>query len=286
MTLAHFAGMIARSLGLASQLESYKAHRDRYRAPTRPKAVLPAEYFEPVERVRGSRTEAPTHSGIYDRWAGLAGGHKWLHYFEIYDALFSVVRSRPIRMLEIGVYKGGSLRMWRQVLHPESVLVGIDIDPGCARFDRPGERTHVRIGDQTDPVFLTSVASEFGPFDVILDDGSHICSHMIASFGHLFLSALAEDGLYIVEDTHTNFWPQYRDRAYSFIDLAKDLVDLMHGHYPMQTGEPAYRVGHAEQRASLNVPRVSAQIREISFHDSIIAIRKKPVGPLPASQHN
>ena len=144
----------------------------------------------------------------------------------------------------------------------------------------------MRIGDQTDPVFLVSVAAEIGPFDVILDDGSHICSQLIASFGHLFLSALAEDGLYIVEDTHTNFWPQYRDRAYSFIDLAKDLIDVMHSHYPLQAGEPAYRIGHAEQWVSLNVPRISAQIQEISFHDSIVAIRKKPVGPLPASQRN
>jgi hypothetical protein len=109
---------------------------------------------------------------------------------------------------------------------------------------------------------------------------------MIASFGHLFLSALSPKGLYIVEDTHTNFWQEYRDRPYSFVDLAKDLVDVMHSHYPLQHGEPAYRIGHAEQGASLSVPRIAAQIREIFFYDSIIAIRKQPVGPLPASQHN
>ena len=109
---------------------------------------------------------------------------------------------------------------------------------------------------------------------------------MIASFGYLFIDALAERGLYVVEDTHTNFWPQYRDRKYSFIDLCKDLVDVMHSHYPQLHGEPAYRIGHAEQGASLIVPRISAHLQEISFRDSIIAIRKKPLGPLPGSQHN
>jgi hypothetical protein len=286
MSLAHFAGMIARSLGFAAYVERYKAYRDRYQAPTQPQTVLPAGYFEPVERIRGSKTQTPADSGIYDQWASLPNGHKWLHYFEVYDSLFSALRSRPIRMLEIGVYQGGSLRMWRKVLHPDSVIVGIDIDPNCARFGSPDEQLHVRIGDQADPVFLGSVAAEFGPFDVILDDGSHICSHMIASFGHLFLSALAARGLYIVEDTHTNFWAQYRDRAYSFIDLAKDLIDVMHSHYALQAGEPAYRIGHSHQGASLNVPRISAQIQAISFHDSIIAIQKRPVGPLPASLHN
>ena len=286
MTLTHFVGMIARSLGFAPQVERYKAHLNRYRPPTTPQAILPATCFEPVERARGTALQTPVNSGIHAQWADLPGGHKWLHYFEVYDTLFAAVRSRPIRMLEIGVYQGGSLRMWRKVLHPESVIAGIDIEPSCARVDSPGERIHVRIGDQADPAFLAAVASEFGPFDVILDDGSHVCSHMIASFGHLFLSALAPRGLYIVEDTHTNFWQEYRDRPYSFVDLTKDLVDVMHSHYPLQQGEPAYRIGHAEQGASLSVPRIAAQIQEISFYDSIIAIRKQPVGPLPASQHN
>jgi hypothetical protein len=286
MTLTHLAGMIARSLGFGPQVERYKAYLNRYQAPTAPQTVLPAVCFEPVERVRGTALQTPANSGVHAQWAQVPGGHKWLHYFEVYDALFGAVRASPIRMLEIGVYQGGSLRMWRKVLHAESIIVGIDIEPSCARFDSPGERTHVRIGDQADPAFLAAIASEFGPFDVILDDGSHICSHMITSFGHLFLSALAPRGLYIVEDTHSNFWQEYRDRPYSFVDLAKDLVDVMHSHYPLQHGEPAYRIGHAEQGASLSVPRIAAQIREISFYDSIIAIRKQPVGPLPASQHN
>lgn len=286
MTLAHFAGAIARSLGFANYVERVKAYRDRYRAPRQPQTVLPPECFEAVERGRGSKLQTPANSAVYEQWARLPGGHKWLHYFEVYDELFAAVRARPIRMLEIGVYQGGSLRMWHKVLHPDSIIVGIDIDPNCARFGSPAERIHVRIGDQSDGTFLAQVAAEFGPFDVILDDGSHICSHMIASFGHLFLPALSEHGLYVVEDTHTNFWAQYRDRGYSFIDLCKDLVDVMHSHYPQQAGEPAYRIGHPEQGASLSVPRISAQIQEISFRDSIIAIRKKPIGPLPASQHN
>jgi len=279
MTPSHFAGMVARSLGFDKQVERVKAYRDRYRAPTAPQGVLPPQYFDPVERVAGSRRETPSGSGVYQQWASLPGGHKWLHYFEVYDELFAGLRTRPIRMLEIGVYQGGSLRMWRKVLHADSLIVGIDIDPACARFDSPGERVRVRIGSQDDPDFLAAVAAEFGPFDVILDDGSHMCSHMIESFGHLFLPALDPHGLYIVEDTHTNYWEQYRNRGYSFVDLCKDLVDVMHSHYPLRAGEPAYRIGRPEQLVSLHV-------REITFRDSIIAIRKKPVGPLPASQHN
>ncbi len=42
--------------------------------------------------------------------------HKWLHFFEVYERYFSGFRGTPVKMLEIGVYKGGSLNMWRQYL--------------------------------------------------------------------------------------------------------------------------------------------------------------------------
>ena len=275
MTLTHFVGMIVRTLGFAPEVERYKAHLNRYRAPTTPQAILPATCFEPVERARGTALQAPVNSGIHAQWADLPGGHKWLHYFEVYDTLFAAVRSRPIRMLEIGVYQGGSLRMWRKVLRPESVIVGIDIEPSCANFDSPGERIHVRIGDQADPAFLAAVASEFGPFDVILDDGSHICSHMIASFGHLFLSALAPRGLYIVEDTHTNFWQEYRDRPYSFVDLL-----LTNFHLPKSTllMLVAAFAGHERIRA-LYAHAIAERYRFFSYGDAMLLARTDTTPP-------
>lgn len=108
---------------------------------------------------------------------------------------------------------------------------------------------------------------------------------MVASLNHLFLSGLDDEGIYIAEDTHTNFWSDYRDQRYSFVDLCKDLVDVMHSHYEILTSEPGYRLGHAAHTQMLSVPRISAQIKEITFRDSIIAIRKKKVAALPTSVH-
>lgn len=280
------AGWFSRSIGLHSlpHLAKKAFFQHRYRAPTGPSTALAKGHFESIRRVCGNELDRP-NGGIYEQWASVPGGHKWLHYFEAYDELLSGRRDRPIRMLEIGVYLGASLETWRKALPPGSVVVGIDIDPKCRQYDRPAENVHVRIGSQADAVFLAEVTREFGPFDVILDDGSHICSHMIASFDHLFLSALSDNGIYIAEDTQTNYWPEYRDQAYSFVDLCKDLVDVMHSHYALAHGEPAYRIGHAVQVEGLDVPRLSAQIKDIAFRDSIIAIRKKPVGRLPASMH-
>lgn len=286
MMILKTASRLSQSIGLkrVRKLVHKAFSQYSYRAPTGPNQALSTQHFEPVRRERGNDLDQPC-GGIYEQWSGVAGGHKWLHYFEVYDELFAGRRERPIRMLEIGVYRGASLETWHRALAPGSVLVGIDINPGCQQYGRPTENVHVRIGSQSDAAFLTDVTREFGPFDVILDDGSHLCSHMIASFNQLFLTALTDDGIYITEDTHTNYWPKYRDQKYSFVDLCKDLVDVMHSHYTLAPGEKAYRIGHADQVTVLEVPRLSAQIKDISFRDSIIAIRKKPVSRLPATIH-
>ena len=79
-----------------------------------------------------------------------------------------------MRILEIGVLRGASLRLWKSYFHHSNTsLIGVDIAPECARFDAPSDGIHVRIGSQADSEFLARVVDEFGPFDLIIDDGSH-----------------------------------------------------------------------------------------------------------------
>ncbi|MGI9263102.1 MAG: class I SAM-dependent methyltransferase, partial [Woeseiaceae bacterium] len=77
--------------------------------------------------------------------------HKWHHYFDIYARHFERFRDRPIRMLEIGVFRGGSLRMWKDYSHPDSTIVGIDVDESCAAHEIADRNVFVRIGSQADP---------------------------------------------------------------------------------------------------------------------------------------
>lgn len=200
------------------------------------------------------------------------GANKWLHYLPVYESVIDC--DRPIRMLEIGVFHGGSLRMWRKYLHPQSAIVGIDIDPNCKKFEDPEKNVHVRIGGQQDAAFLQSVNSEFGPFDVILDDGSHMTSHMVESFRSLFASALAESGAYIVEDVHSNYWKSYRDSSMSFVDFVAVLVDAMHAHYPDAEGELSFRTDHPARLHEISVPRITPKLGSIEIHDSIVVVRK------------
>ena len=203
--------------------------------------------------------------------------HKWHHFFEIYDRHFAPRRNQPgLRMLEIGVFRGGSLRMWRNYFRSDAIIVGLDIDAGCRQYEKTDDNVFVRIGDQTDPAFLREVIKEFGPFDIILDDGGHTTNQQIVSFNELYLNGLSEDGVYLVEDLHSNYWPKYKDSDISFVDLAKELVDRLHEPYFGRHSELLFRQGDEQQQRSMEVSKFCANTRSILFYDSIIVFERRP----------
>jgi hypothetical protein len=211
--------------------------------------------------------------------------HKWMHYLHIYERTLADLREQPLRFMEIGVDRGGSLRAWRRYLGPQATLVGIDINPACSEYDDPSTDLHVRIGSQEDARFLRSVVDEFGVFDVIVDDGSHFTSHVIDSFRFLFPHGLAAGGVYLVEDLQASYWRHYRNSAKSFIDLAKGLVDVAHRHY-QDDGmlEPDFRIGSEQRTMRITVPLATRLVESIEFHDGIVVIHKaKPSRELPGT---
>lgn len=167
--------------------------------------------------------------------------HKWLHYFEIYERHLAPFRGTAPRVLEIGVSHGGSLQMWRRYLGHRSRIVGIDLDPRVAALSEPG--IDVLVGDQSDAGFLDEVADCTGGFDVVIDDGSHVPQHQLASLEALW-PRLADGGVYIVEDLHSNYWPEYdggRGRPGTFVEVVKSLIDDVHAFHSREPGfEPTH----------------------------------------------
>ena len=218
-------------------------------------------------------TDAPNNE-LFRLFSNEQNVHKWHHYFENYERHFDRYRDRPIRMLEIGVAGGGSLRMWQKFFHPDSTIVGIDIDPSCLAHENADLGIHVRIGSQADSGFLAAVNGELGPFDVILDDGSHHTSDQIASFGALFRTALNDGGCYIVEDTHTSYWSDWVDSLETFIEFSKRAVDLLHEPYVGRVGLEFWD-GGAEALEEARLTYLSANLSCVSFYDSIVVFDKK-----------
>lgn len=125
------------------------------------------------------------------------GVWKWAHYFEIYDRHFSCFRNREVNVLEVGIYSGGSLEMWRNYFGPRCRIYGVDIEPACRAYE--SEFIRVFIGDQGDRNFWKRVKQEVQSLDIVIDDGSHLSAHQIATFEEL-LPHIEPGGVYLCED--------------------------------------------------------------------------------------
>ncbi len=136
------------------------------------------------------------------------------HYLEKYDPILEPFLEREVRLLELGVHRGGSLLLWRDYF-PKAQVVGIDVQIGVNLLNE--ERISVFEGSQDDLAFLSSVAEQTAPdgFDIIIDDASHVGTLTKAAFWHLFDNHLKRSGIYVIEDWGTGYWSDWVDgKAY------------------------------------------------------------------------
>ena len=187
--------------------------------------------------------------------------HKWLHYFDIYERHLERFRGTSPTMLEIGVFEGGSLAMWKEYLGPGSKIVGIDINPACKTHEADG--IEIFIGSQDDPALIDQILRKYPTLDVVLDDGSHIMAHMIRSF-ELLYDHVASHGVYMVEDTHTCYWPEYGGglkQPGSFIEFAKERLDEINAFH---------------SRGALPVSSFTGSTDAICCYDSVVVFERRP----------
>jgi|APCry1669189768_1035252.scaffolds.fasta_scaffold00097_21 hypothetical protein len=195
---------------------------------------------------------------------------KYINGFERYS---------EFKFLEIGVLDGDSLKTWKEYFY-RAQITGIDINPDCAQYAQDG--INVEIGDQTDPEFLKRVVEKHGPFDLIIDDGSHINEHVIFSFKELF-PTLKEKGTYIVEDCGTSYWDNYGGGRYkpgSTIEYFKGLADEVNFFGEYQENE---EFGIHWRREDGLIPQfirkgydyIGTGIESLNFLNGIIIITKR-----------
>ena len=190
------------------------------------------------------------------------GCHKLVHYLDLYQKHFNHLKGQKVRFLEIGVYRGGSIGMWQNFFSPDSELFFLDIDPNCKEHEKGNAK--VLIGDQTDYSFLQSVADQYGPFDVVIDDGGHTMEQQTVSLQVLF-SAVKDGGIYWIEDTHTSYFPAFGGglcKENSFIEICKRLIDVMYAQYSREPDK-------------LKPEPMTYLLNGITFHDSVVVIDKK-----------
>jgi SAM-dependent methyltransferase len=203
----------------------------------------------------------PSYEALFRAHAGRLVD-KWSHYFEIYDRHLRQFRNRRVKVLEIGVYHGGSLQLLRRFLGPQADVVGVDIDPRCADYAEPGIR--IETGDQSSPEFWASFFARNGPFDIIVDDGSHLNPHMITTFTSVW-PFLNDAGILLFEDCHTSYLEAagggLRTKG-SFIEFAKDRIDDLNALW-------------VPDKAALAPSRLAYELGSISCYDSVVVFEKR-----------
>lgn len=207
-------------------------------------------------------------------------------YCKKYEKYLPFKREDKLKIFEIGVARGESLRMWKEYYFNAHIL-SIDILPECKQYEE--DRITIEIGSQTDGEFLNRLSYKYAPFDMIIDDGSHINSDVIYSFQHLFEYVKSNGGIYVVEDAATSYWPDYGGGRYkpgSTIEYFKTLADDVNFF-----GEWSERIvpGKDERISTLyrrdkelieqfqrkGYNYVGTQIESLNFLNSIIIITKR-----------
>jgi demethylmacrocin O-methyltransferase len=122
-------------------------------------------------------------------------------YLRHYEVLFQPLKDKEITLLEIGVCRGNSIWLWEQYFS-KARIIGMDIDGANRVKGEFCDRVTIETGDQNNKADLRRV-SKHGPFDIIIDDGSHICVHQIKTFGTLW-HHVRPGGWYIIEDLETS----------------------------------------------------------------------------------
>jgi hypothetical protein len=147
-------------------------------------------------------------------------------YLTFYERFFEKFRDQQVKILEVGIHRGFSLEVWREYFQ-RGTIIGADIKPLVPA--PPSSRITIEVIDQSNIEDLVQLGIRHGPFDIIIEDGSHLWEHQITTFRTLF-PFVRDGGIYIAEDLQTNFGPMESDyrgvSSISCVDYLKKLVDL------------------------------------------------------------
>ena len=212
-------------------------------------APAPTAPLSPREE-RARRLRAMTITELAEEF----GSDKWgVHrYTPHYEHHFTAVRDRATLVLELGIggyarekQGGASLKMWKWFF-PGAQIVGVDIE-NKSFVDQP--RITSYLGSQTDLALMEHIVSQHGAPTIVIDDGSHRPQDVVDSFAILF-PMLADDGLYVIEDMQTSYWPQWGgsldpDDPSTSMAMVRRLLDGLNHEERLDPGyEPTYTDQH------------------------------------------
>jgi len=158
-----------------------------------------AEATSPPRAAVGTTRQPGRLRSYFDAHTEGKGIWKWNHYFDIYERHFNRFVGREVHVLEIGIYSGGSLEMWRDYFGPGCHVYGVDIQAACKAYEN--DYTRIFIGDKGSRAFWRTLVQDIPKIDVLIDDGGHEPEQQIVTLEEM-LPHMAPGGVYLCEDIH------------------------------------------------------------------------------------
>ena len=184
-------------------------------------------------------------------------------YFNIYENLFKEYRNKPITFVEVGIFGGGSLFMWKKYFHPKSRIIGIDLNPLSKSYEKYG--FEIFIGDQENENFWRNFYKKVGKIDILLDDGGHTDLQQMQTLLSS-IKNIKDDGLIVVEDVHTSYLTEFGNPSKnSFVNYSKKIIDLLNYRYS--------GLNKLKYKKNIINELYKKYIFSISFFESIVSFR-------------
>jgi hypothetical protein len=157
-----------------------------------------AAMFSDGDQTEYNRHPAPNQLAVYfESYKEGPGVSKWQHYLDIYNRHFSRFVGREVHVLEVGIYSGGSLLMWKEYFGEDATIYGVDINESCRAYE--DDRTKIFIGDQADRSFWANVKKSAPHIDIVIDDGGHLAEQQCVTLEEM-LPHIRPGGVYLCED--------------------------------------------------------------------------------------
>jgi hypothetical protein len=193
--------------------------------------VTPEEYIPNIGEVQLNELSL---CGLADLYGSDKGSIKH-RYTDVYQAIVHELvnpvgrESASLKIIEYGVACGASLRMWANYL-PLSQIYGVDVRGECEKLCSDLDNVHIIHGDATTGENL-QVLAELAPFDMIVDDASHISEDIVLAFRRSW-ALLRAGGYYVIEDLSCTYNQAYTEkfRSHFNADAVNDrgvLVNLL-----------------------------------------------------------
>lgn len=206
----------------------------------------------------GAPLKQPGENPLWDYFQNHTQGHgiwKWEHYFDVYHRHLAKFVGKKTDVLEIGIYSGGSLEMWRSYFGEKCHIYGVDIEEACKEYEN--DYVSVFIGDQENRAFWNDFKDKVDGIDVLIDDGGHTAAQQQVTLEEM-LRHIRPGGVYICEDIHGT-----------------------HNRFS------AYASGLVDQLNSMRDSQFQSAIHSIHFYPYMLVIEKHAVQPkkLNAPKH-